>query len=112
MKIDLLKNIVKRLLFPRVYWECRAKALRNNDGWFVGRTDMYSYLCDGGYVHYAYSPINCTPQVRVGFRGCPVSALRKAVRFAERMNRQERWGLGVVTQTNCHTYSIIKRIAQ
>ena len=111
MKIELLKNIVKRLLFPRLYWECRAKALWNNDGWFVGRTDMYSYL-DGGYVHYAYSPINCTPQVRVGFRGCPVSALRKAVRFAERMNRQERWGLGVVTQTNCHTYSIIKRNAQ
>ena len=111
MKIELLKNIVKRLLFPRLYWECRAKALWNNDGWFVGCTDMYSYL-DGGYVHYAYSPINCTPQVRVGFRGCPVSALRKAVRFAERMNRQERWGLGVVTQTNCHTYSIIKRNAQ
>ena len=67
----------------RKYWENRAKRL---EGHTVGRTDMYSYSAeDGGYVHYAYPPNG----ERVAFRGSPRSALRKAVKWAERQNAQE-----------------------
>ena len=79
-----LLGTLERLVRPRQYWEGRAQALRDKGGWFVGRTDMCSYLAsDGGYVHYAYPPNNGE---RVQFRGSPVSALRRAVRYAERAN--------------------------
>lgn len=68
--------------WSRKFWEERAAALPP-EGWTVGRTDMRSYLADGGYVHYAYSP---NARTRVLFRGGPTTALRRAVRFAERMN--------------------------
>ena len=82
MKRSVMRNITQRLVRPRQYWEDRAQALGDKGGWFVGRTDMYSYL-DGGYAHSAYPPDNGE---RVQFRGSPVSALRRAVRYAERAN--------------------------
>ena len=84
MKRSVIRNILQRIVRPCQYWEVRAQALRDKGGWFVGRTDMYSYLAsDGRYVHYAYPPDNGE---RVQFRGSPVSALRRAVRYAERAN--------------------------
>ena len=79
---------MKLLVGTRGYWEKRAAKLPRETGWFVGRTDMRSYLaCDGGYVHYAYPP---NEGERVQFRGTPTMALRKAVLYAERMNRANK----------------------
>ncbi len=76
---------MKRLVGTRSYWEKRADKLPRETGWFAGRTDMRSYLaCDGGYVHYAYPP---NDGERVQFRGTPMTALRRAVMYAEKMNR-------------------------
>ncbi len=81
-----LRMVIQRLFRPRKYWEGRAKALRAQGGWFVGRTDFYSYLpSDMRYVHYAYPPNN--DGKRVQFRGTPVTALRRAVLYAERANK-------------------------
>ncbi len=82
-----LRIVLQRLVRPREYWERRAETLRAKGGWRVGRTDLYSYLAsDGGYVHYAYPPDPIGERVR--FRGTPVSALRRAVRYAERANNR------------------------
>lgn len=67
----------------RLKWELRAFAL-SKEGWYVGRTDMYSYV-DGKYVHYAYSPDGLES---VPFFGSPRSALKAAVRYAEKKNRK------------------------
>lgn len=76
---------VRRLVGTRLEWAKRAARLPRDTGWFVGRTDMMSYLADTGeYVHYAYPP---NDGQRVQFRGTPVTALRKAVLYAEKMNR-------------------------
>jgi hypothetical protein len=48
---------------------------------------MYSFL-DGNYVHYAYPPDKIG--VRFGFLGSPTGALRKAVLYAEKMNKARR----------------------
>lgn len=83
----VIKNIYKRIFSPRRYWELRAKALLYTGGWIVGRTDMYSFL-GGNYVHYAYPPDKIG--VRFGFLGSPTGALRKAVLYAEKMNKEKR----------------------
>jgi len=81
-----LEQIVRRIFNPRKFWEDRAKKLPRSK-WHVGRTDMYSYTDDDkgrcNYIHYVYSQKN----QRIGFFGSPVSALRKAVIYAEKMNR-------------------------
>jgi hypothetical protein len=85
--MSMIKRLIFRLRCPRQYWESRADALREGDGWVVGRTDIYSYHGgDGQYFHCAYPPNG----ERVEFRGSPVSALRRAVRYAERRSRKER----------------------
>jgi hypothetical protein len=80
---------VKKLLFrffnPREYWEERAKSLPRGK-YYVGRTDMYSYV-EGCYVHYVYSPDES--EKRVPFLGNPTSALRRAVKYAEKLNRND-----------------------
>ncbi len=79
---------LKRMVihWSRKFWEDRAKTLPRN-GWYVGRTDMQSYMENnhGLYqcIHYAYPP---NDGQRVGFFGGRVSALRKAVKYAEHMN--------------------------
>ena len=79
-----IRDIVIRLLFgTREQWEERAERLRCKKGWFVGRTDTWSYDMTGGYVHSAYPPGRGDG---VRFHGTPVTALRKAVLYAERMN--------------------------
>jgi len=82
-----LEQIVRRIFNPRKFWEDRAKKLPRSK-WHVGRTDMYSYTDDDKgrycYIHYAYPP---NDGQRIGFRGSPSSALRKAVIYAEKMNR-------------------------
>jgi hypothetical protein len=76
---------VRRMVGTRLQWEKRAAKLPRDTGWFVGRTDLYLYFTrDCGYVHYAYPP---NDGQRVQFRGTPVTALRKAVLYAEKMNR-------------------------
>lgn len=63
--------------------EKRAKALSNGLGWHVGRTDVTTWV-DGKCVHYAYSPLGYR---RVAFFGTPLSALRQAVKYAEKRNK-------------------------
>lgn len=56
------------------------------DGWTVGRTDLRSWDHNGMPEHYAYPP---TGQARVKFNGIDhVDALRKALRHAEKQNKQ------------------------
>ena len=76
----------------RRYWEERAEMLRKSPPgvklWYVGRTDLYSYevgLLRTCYVHYAYPPDDGK---RVKFTGTPTSALRKAVKYAEKKNEE------------------------
>ena len=84
----------------RRYWERRARALRDANGvaipgkWFVGRTDIYSYILRIGqppmYVHYAYGPLGIrSPHLpaRLPFLGTPTHALKMAVMCAEGKNR-------------------------
>lgn len=93
MKQNMIKNIFQRLVNPRQYWEGRAKALRDtNGGWYVGRIDMRSCILVNDvrleYIHYAYPPDNGE---RIPFFRSPVSALRRAVKYAERKNKQMQW---------------------
>lgn len=71
--------------FSRKFWVERADKLDSKRGWFVGRTDMISYDWNGKIVHYAYPGTD--GDKRVGFNGNFVSALRKAVLFAESKNK-------------------------
>lgn len=80
-KWDRLEELRRR--WSRSFWEKRAAALPRT-GWFVGRTDMHSYV-NGKYVHYAYPPDDGP---RVAFRGSPTAALRKAVMYAEKQNKR------------------------
>lgn len=67
----------------RAYWALRAQALGlRNQPWRVGRTDLVSYDAKMNIVeHFAYGPGDQYKQ----FVG--ESALRSAVRYAEKMNR-------------------------
>ncbi len=72
----------------------RHEALRKRaaelpkDGWTVGRTDLRSWDHNGMPEHYAYPP---TGDGRVKFSGIDhVDALRKALQYAEKQNRQPR----------------------
>lgn len=91
VKISFWERLKARFLNPRKYWEWRARMLDlrpalacHDDCWTVGRTDMLSYAENGEIVHYAYSPDERMP--RVAFYGDEVSALKKAVKYAEAMN--------------------------
>ena len=72
-------------MFPgrRQYWILRAEALRLRlQPWSVGRTDLASYDFHWGIIeHFAYGPDGQQKQ----FLGR--SALRSAVKYAQRMNR-------------------------
>lgn len=72
-------------LFPgrRSVWVLEAELLRiRMQPWGVGRTDLVSYDCHWGIIeHFAYGPDGQQKQ----FLGR--SALRSAVRYARRMNR-------------------------
>lgn len=87
----MLKSLLKALSqkwpfnnFSGSYWENEAAKL-TKDQWHVGRTDMFSYL-EGSYVHYAYPPENLEID-RIPFLGTPLSGLRKAVKYAKKMNK-------------------------
>jgi hypothetical protein len=75
----------------REYWESRAEKLEKPK-WTVGRTDAFSYVEDEKgtyrYIHYVYPPDELKLE-RIGFRGGPIGALRKAVRYAEGKNGQK-----------------------
>ncbi len=85
MRINLLKMWPLNH-FSGEYWEEEAAKLPKN-GWRVGRTDMYTYLPNGTYVHYAYPPEKLKIN-RVPFLGTPLSGLRKAVKYAKKMNEK------------------------
>jgi len=81
--VTAVSSIVERFVRPRQFWEKRAANLNGTKGWYVGRTDMYSFV-KGEYVHYAYSPDSSVQRVPFLGRG----ALRRAVKYAERENRR------------------------
>jgi hypothetical protein len=80
MRINLLKMWPINH-FSSEYWEEEAAKLPK-DGWRVDHKEMFTYR--GSYIYYAYPPKG----ERVPFLGTPLSGLRRAVKYAKKMNKK------------------------